>query len=664
MKAPVKPKSPKDVEALKKELEMVEHKLTLDELFKHVKSNPKTGLSSSEAKKRLQINGPNALSPPKKTPEWIKFCKQLFGGFSLLLWVGSILCFVAYFIQVSTANSHVLKDNFYLGIVLAAVVVISSCFSYYQEASSSRIMDSFKKMIPQSADVLRDGEKMKLDVEDLVIGDIVDVKGGDRVPADLRVIECSDLKVDNSSLTGESEPQPVTTEMMSANPLEARNIIFFSSNCIEGSARGVVIYTGDNTVMGRIANLAERVELTQTPIAREISHFIHIISSFAIFLGITFFIIASSFGYPWLEAVVFLIGIIVANVPEGLLATVTVCLTLTAKRMAAKNCLVKNLEAVETLGSTTTICSDKTGTLTQNCMTVSHFWIDNQIVDVDTSENSSGVLLLDKNSISWKTVARTCMLCSRAEFRPAKKNVPINKRPCSGDASEQAILKCMEVSVGNVKAYRERNPLVFEVPFNSTNKYHITIHEPHEEDTINVPSDRPPGTINYILCMKGAPERILERCDTMLLQNVEKSMDSDFRSAFLSTYKTLGELGERVIGLCDYELYNDAFPKGYKFSSSEQNFPQKGFRFLGLVSMMDPPRAAVPEAVAKCRSAGIKIIMVTGDHPITARAIARSVGIISEDMDTVEDLAEKMEVSVNDLDPFDADAAVIHGEKL
>ncbi|VDQ10183.1 unnamed protein product [Trichobilharzia regenti] len=191
-------------------------------------------------------------------------------------------------------------------------------------------------------------------------------------------------------MTGESEPQSRTPEFTNDNPLETKNLAFFSTNAVDGTCRGIVICTGDRTVMGRIANLASGLELGETPIHKEISHFIHIITAVAVFLGVSFFIIAFILGYHWLEAVIFLIGIIVANVPEGLLATVTVCLTLTAKRMASKNCLVKNLEAVETLGSTSTICSDKTGTLTQNRMTVAHMWFDNTIFDADTTEDQSG----------------------------------------------------------------------------------------------------------------------------------------------------------------------------------------------------------------------------------------------------------------------------------
>ncbi|XP_022668605.1 sodium/potassium-transporting ATPase subunit alpha-like isoform X4 [Varroa destructor] len=630
---------------------MDEHKIALEDLYARLGTNPTTGLTSQRAREVLERDGPNALTPPKKTPEWVKFCKNLFGGFSLLLWIGAVLCFIAYSIQATTFEEPP-DDNLYLGIVLAVVVIVTGCFSYYQEARSSKIMESFKNMVPQYAVVIRDGHKMNLPAEEVVAGDIVEVKGGDRVPADMRVIQAQGFKVDNSSLTGESEPQTRSPEMTNENPLETRNLAFFSTNCVEGTGLGVVINTGDRTVMGRIANLASGLEMGETPIAREIAHFIHIITGVAVFLGVSFFIIAFILGYHWLDAVIFLIGIIVANVPEGLLATVTVCLTLTAKRMAAKNCLVKNLEAVETLGSTSTICSDKTGTLTQNRMTVAHMWFDNQIIEADTTEDQSGVQY-DKTSTGWKALARVCMLCSRAEFKSGQENVPILKRECSGDASEQAILKCMELAVGNISSYRQRNHKICEVPFNSTNKYHVTIHETEDPDD---PS--------YVLCMKGAPERILDRCGTIFINGKEKVLDEEMKEAFNNAYLELGGLGERVIGFCDFKLPADQYPKGYPFDADEQNFPLTNLRFLGLVSMIDPPRAAVPDAVAKCRSAGIKVIMVTGDHPITAKAIAKAVGIISEGNETVEDIAQRMNIPVEEVNPRDAKAAVIHGSEL
>uniref|UniRef100_A0A8C1R7Q8 Sodium/potassium-transporting ATPase subunit alpha n=1 Tax=Cyprinus carpio TaxID=7962 RepID=A0A8C1R7Q8_CYPCA len=643
----------KDMDELKKEVDLDDHKLSLDELTRKYSTDLTRGLSGTRAKEILERDGPNALTPPPTTPEWVKFCKQLFGGFSTLLWIGAILCFLAYGIQ-AVSEEEPANDNLYLGIVLSAVVMITGCFSYYQEAKSSKIMDSFKNLVPQQALVIRDGEKNNINAEEVVVGDLVEVKGGDRIPADLRIISAHGCKVDNSSLTGESEPQTRTPDFSNDNPLETRNIAFFSTNCVEGTARGVVINTGDRTVMGRIATLASGLEVGRTPISIEIEHFIHIITGVAVFLGVSFFILSLILGYSWLEAVIFLIGIIVANVPEGLLATVTVCLTLTAKRMAKKNCLVKNLEAVETLGSTSTICSDKTGTLTQNRMTVAHMWFDNQIHEADTTENQSGTSF-DRSSATWAALARVAGLCNRAVFLAEQENFPILKRDVAGDASESALLKCIELCCGSVKEMREKYTKISEIPFNSTNKYQLSIHK-------NPNSNATEST--HLLVMKGAPERILDRCSSILIQGKEQPLDDELKDAFQNAYLELGGLGERVLGFCHFNLPDEQFPEDFQFDTEEVNFPTENLCFIGLMSMIDPPRAAVPDAVGKCRSAGIKVIMVTGDHPITAKAIAKGVGIISEGNETVEDIAARLNIPINEVNPRDAKACVIHGGDL
>ncbi|CRK94927.1 CLUMA_CG008418, isoform A [Clunio marinus] len=647
---PPKPKK-ENLDDLKQELNVDFHKIKIKDLYKRYETHPENGLTHAKAKQNLARDGPNALTPPKQTPEWVKFCKNLFGGFALLLWIGAILCFVAYGIQASTVEEPA-DDNLYLGIVLSAVVIVTGVFSYYQESRSSKIMESFKNMVPQFATVIREGEKITLRAEELVIGDIVEVKFGDRIPADIRIIESRSFKVDNSSLTGESEPQSRGPDFSNENPLETRNLAFFSTNAVEGTAKGVVVSCGDHTVMGRIAGLASGLTSGDTPIAKEIQHFIHIITGVAVFLGITFFIIAISLDYHWLDAVIFLIGIIVANVPEGLLATVTVCLTLTAKRMASKNCLVKNLEAVETLGSTSTICSDKTGTLTQNRMTVAHMWFDNNIIETDTTEDQSG-FQYDHSSVSFKALSRIATLCNRAEFKSGQERISVMKREVMGDASEAALLKCMELALGDVMKIRSRNKKVCEIPFNSTNKFQVSIHETEE---LKDP--------RYLLVMKGAPERILERCSTIIMQGVEIPLDDAMKDAFNDAYLELGGLGERVLGFCDFMLPSDKFPIGYEFNPDDPNFPLDKLRFVGLISMIDPPRAAVPDAVAKCRSAGIKVIMVTGDHPITAKAIAKSVGIISEGNETIDDIAQRLNIPVSEVNPRRAKAAVVHGGEL
>merc|ERR1711990_31054 len=646
-------KKGKNLNELKQELEIDVHRVSVDELCKRFNSNVGEGLTDDQVAKGIAEHGLNQLTPPPTTPEWVKFCQNLFSGFACLLWIGAILCFLAYGIQAS-AYEEPPDDNLYLGVVLTAVVTVTGVFSYYQESKSAKIMESFKNLVPQYALARRDGEKVTITAAELTLGDIVEIKFGDRVPADIRVLEARQFKVDNSSLTGESEPQQRTPEFTHENPLETKNLAFFSTNAVEGTCVGMVVNIGDNTVMGRIAGLASGLASDETPIAKEIEHFIHIITGVAVFLGVSFFIIAFILGYNWLDAVIFLIGIIVANVPEGLLATVTVCLTLTAKRMAAKNCLVKTLEAVETLGSTSTICSDKTGTLTQNRMTVAHMWFDNKIVEADTSEDQSGSQGASwKESSGWKTLERVGMLCNRAEFKGGQEGVSVLKREVNGDASEAAILKCTELSHGNVMEYRKKNTKVCEIPFNSTNKFQVSIHETEDKNDNR-----------QLLVMKGAPERIVDRCSTIIVEGRELPMTGEWKNAFETAYMELGGLGERVLGFCDYMLPADKYPSGFPFDAEDVNFPLEGLRFVGLMSMIDPPRAAVPDAVTKCRSAGIKVIMVTGDHPITAKAIARSVGIISEGTMTVEDIAAQRGCDVKDVNPREAKACVVHGGEI
>merc|ERR1712180_325544 len=612
-------KKEKNLNELKQELEIDVHKVDVDVLCKRFNTNVEQGLTDAAAAAGLAQYGKNELTPPPTTPEWVKFCQCLFSGFACLLWLGAVLCFLAYSIQAS-AYEEPPDDNLYLGIVLSAVVTVTGVFSYYQESKSAKIMESFKNLVPQKAMVRRNnGKREEIDAVDLTLGDIVDIKFGDRCPADLRVLECRGFKVDNSSLTGESEPQARGPEFTHENPLETKNLAFFSTNAVEGTAVGMVVNIGDNTVMGRIAGLASGLEGGQTPIAKEIEHFIHIITGVAVFLGVSFFIIAFILGYNWLDAVIFLIGIIVANVPEGLLATVTVCLTLTAKRMAAKNCLVKNLEAVETLGSTSCICSDKTGTLTQNRMTVAHMWFDDKIREADTTEDQSGADIDYKDDVTWRNLGRIAALCNRAVFL-AGETGPILKRETAGDASESALLKCCEMMIGNVESIRAKSPKICEIPFNSTNKWQLSIHE--------IPDDT-----RYLLVMKGAPERILDRCTKIMINGEEQEMTEAYKTKFNDAYMELGGMGERVLGFAHSYLDAGEFPKGFEFDADEMNFPTEALTFVGLMSMIDPPRAAVPDAVAKCRSAGIKVIVVTGDHPITAKAIARSVGIISEGND-------------------------------
>merc|ERR1711937_245353 len=309
-------------------------------------------------------------------------------------------------------------------------------------------------------------------------------------------------------------------------------------------------------------------------------------------------------------------------------------------------------------GSTSTICSDKTGTLTQNRMTVAHMWFNDQVKETDTTEDQSGGKIDYRDDKTWRSLGRIAALCNRAVFL-AGETGPILKRETAGDASESALLKCCELMMGSVEQVRQRNPKVCEIPFNSTNKWQLSIHETDESDN------------RYLLVMKGAPERILDRCSTIMINGEELEMTEEWRNKFTTAYETLGGMGERVLGFAHHYLDAEAHPKGFAFDTDAMNFcsgdmakGDKGLTFVGLMAMIDPPRAAVPDAVAKCRSAGIKVIMVTGDHPITAQAIARGVGIISPENETVDEIAKRCGLPVEKVNPRDAKAAVIHGSRI
>jgi len=355
-----------------------EHRIGINALAQRLGTNLETGLTVEAARAAHAKHGDTSLTKSEIVTWYCLFLHELTGFFSLLLWFGSFLCFIGYGIQEDKTD----RANLWLGIVLGVVVFLTGVFSYMQTSKSAEMMAQFDNFIPPTAYVWREGRETKVDAKLILPGDVVLVKGGENIPCDICVFKANEMKVNNASLTGESEDILIDPDLEPvANIFETKNVAFFGTMCTAGEGTGVCFKTGDATVIGQIANLASSAEAAETPLSIEIERFIKIISAFAIFLGVTFFCFALAYGYGIITTLVFMIGIIVANVPEGLLATVTVSLALTAQRMAGKMVLVKNLESVETLGSTSCICSDKTGTLTQNRMTVSHMFFDRKTVD-------------------------------------------------------------------------------------------------------------------------------------------------------------------------------------------------------------------------------------------------------------------------------------------
>lgn len=509
-------------------------------------------------------------------------------------------------------------------------------------------MESFKKMAPTFATVIREGIKIRVATEDLVPGDLVEIKTGDKIPADIRITQCRGLRVENSSITGESEPVTRTDYPSDENPLESSNVAFFSSFAVDGSGTGIVIATGDQTMIGRLAGLTSQLEKTETPIAKEIKHFVQIIVIVSVLCGVLFFGLSLVIDANVLRAFTYLLGIIIANVPSVLLITVTTSLTLSAQKMAEKNCLVKNLESVETLGSTSTICSDKTGTLTQNKMSVSNLWFGQTRYNLPPGEilGVEKTLLLEKPA--FQAMLKCATLCLRAEFTTESILLkPIEEREVIGDASETGIIKFCE-HIHSTQNFRSMYPKVAEIPFSSLTKYYMSIHR---DDN------------GYIMILKGAPEVILSKCTHLLnAEGNTKEMTALDNEICRRACGELGYLGERVLAYCDIHLPSITFGTNYKFntdSPDSYNFPTTGYRFIGLISLLDPPRPAVPDAVKKCRTAGIKVIMVTGDHPVTAMAIAKKVGIISEGQETTYELAFLQNKSYSQIPEHDDTCAII-----
>ncbi|TMW69051.1 hypothetical protein Poli38472_001207 [Pythium oligandrum] len=646
------------------------------------------GLPSSMIDVLRTKYGFNRLTPPERVPDYILFLRQFLDLFMVLLMVAGILSLMAYLLDRSVTI------NLYLSLVLFLIVLITCTTTFLQQRSTSKVMDSFKNMLPQKCTVVRDGTSQLIPAEELVVGDLVWVRNGDKVPADLRILLCSNLKVENSSLTGESELVSLTSAAHdeSVAPLECKNVAFNGSLCFDGSALGLVLSIGDNTVIGRIAKLASSTEQRETNMQREVATFVRFISALAVSMATVLFIIgvARTKGKDALNTFVsgFLV-IIVANVPQGLPATVTSLLTITATRMASRNIFVKRLDCVETLGSMTLIATDKTGTLTKNVMTVTDTWSGRDFqrqatVDTMVIETDRNVEYL-AGSTTRAVLLRGAALCNRAaadaegfesatqilrsvykhptestgstatrgrssasSFRTRRDYIV--KRKYTGNPSDIALLRFADLQF-SAESVREEYPLAFEIPFNSTNKWQLVIvPSPGEKTTRN----------SFDVFMKGAPEVIINRCSTYLtFTGTEQPLDDSFKRDFTDAYELFGSHGRRVIAVAMRRFTPEVDAK--PFSADENNFPVEELCFVGMIAIMDPPRDDVPEANIKCKEAGVKVFMVTGDHPLTAQAIAREIGLLDETARVLELHAPPKEKSISSVGWEAYDAAVIHG---
>ncbi|EAR95129.1 Na,H/K antiporter P-type ATPase alpha subunit family protein (macronuclear) [Tetrahymena thermophila SB210] len=637
------------------------HVISLQELQNRLGTNFEMGLSQQQAHELNLACGDNKLTPPKKTPTWIKFIKEILHGFAILLWIGAFLSFLAYGLDESD------PANLYLGIIIVIVIFMTGGITFMQNAKSEALMESFKNLMPQDCIVIRDGKELKISAEKLVVGDVVRVKSGDKVPADIRILTSNEMKVDNSPFTGETEPLLRTTECSNLNPLETNNLAFFGTLCKEGQGKGVVINIGDQTMLGMISNLSSIEKQVKTPLRQELDRFVLYISFIAVFLAILLFVLALFVSNQGVfHSLLLGIGILVANVPEGLLGSVTISLVITAKRLHNKNVLVKNLEAVETLGSTSCICSDKTGTLTQNVMTVEHMWYDRKTIRaVNKSQIASNkVLEYNESEICFRALHQAAIISSEAKFdtQGVKDQSNINWIDCptTGDATETGLIRFYQYieSIDKTRSKyvvpKNKDGADAKMPFNSSCKFALTVVEEQNENS------------EYCAYIKGAPEKIWTFCKYLQTSQGSVQINSQISKEFKHVNLQFGKSGERVLGFAKLQFPKRDYPKGFQFNLSNPqnfNFQLEGFTFVGLVSLIDPPKPTVPASILECRSAGVKVIMVTGDQPPTATEIARQVNIIPRGVKTVDEIAE--ERCIDWYEAIDlSDAIVVHGDRI
>ncbi|KAJ2955278.1 hypothetical protein NQZ79_g8695 [Umbelopsis isabellina] len=635
-----------------KNVDITEHLLTPEECAQKygtqinmTKPGDSRGLTSEAAAKTLQETGPNVLSPPKKRHPILKYLDSLTSLFNLLLILAGVLEYVLLGIDF--------KGNFqntYLGAILIAVAFLNAFIEFYQQQKSQALLESFLNLIPTKCMVIRDGKLQQFNAAELVVGDVVFIRMGDKTPADLYIYNASELKADNSSLTGESDPQERVPTNEHKNPLEATNLMFNGTLAVAGEGYGVVVRTGDNTVLGQIAGMTSGEDKIDSPLSVEIDNFVKIIAAIALITALVFFGISFPVNNNNVSlALNFAIGVFVAWVPEGLPATVTILLTIAAKRMAARNVLVKDLQGVETLGAITLLATDKTGTLTRNQMTVTYVWSClNMYSAFRSMGNDDSVVTNDSPGIS--EIMHNATLNTRAKFD--RTDVPVNDRQILGDATETGLIRFAGNSLPDFDQLPDTYPKVFEIPFNSDNKWALTIHKKKHAD----------GSLT--LYLKGAPERVLRICNRILIGSNGESTEltDDHNLKFQQSYEMMASKGHRVLAFAQMLLPESQYPEDFQFSKKDKNYPTDGFTFVGLASLEDPPKHGVREAIGKCREAGIKIMMVTGDHPLTAEAIGRKINLVLSD--TKEMVAKRTGRPIEEIGEDEYRAIVIHGEKI
>ena len=548
-----------------------------------------TGLSNAEVERRLHEFGVNEVAKVAGVPLWLRLVKEFITFFSLLLWVAAGLAFFAEWSEPGEGMAKV-------GYAIVTVILVSGLFSFWQEYRVEQTLAALRKLLPQQAQVLRDGKIIRVPAAQLVPGDIVHLEQGDNIPADCRLIEAFAARVNNAAVTGESLPKARDAEASKADDLiDSKNVMLAGTSMVSGQAKAVVFATGMQTEFGKIAHLTQTAGEEVSPLRKEIGHLSRLTAVLAVLISLLFFSLGWIIGIPFWKDFIFAIGIIVAMVPEGLLPTLTLALVLATQRMAKRNVLIRYLPSVETLGSTTVICTDKTGTLTQNHMVVRQLYLGEAY---DSAVAVRQELGLAKRYRPFFLAARMCEDLKETENQGSPAFL--------GDPMEVALVDMSLRFTADLPRY----PRLDEIPFDADRMRMSTVHQ------------APEGLVLYC---KGALESVLPLCQQILGDEKMQPLGVEAKARIVQAQDAMAQRGLRVLAFAYRTL-----TVGYDRKRLEEDLV-----FAGLAGLEDPPRPEVPEALRKCQEAGIKVIMVTGDHPRTATAIAREIGLVKSDNPTV-----------------------------
>jgi len=557
------------------------------------------GLTEKRASDAFEKHGPNALREAKKNP-WYSLLLSQFKSLPILMLLAAA--------AISFALGFTIDDKKLIdaGAILVAVL-LAVLFGFWQEYKAERALEALKKMVVSRSIVIRAGKKMSIDSKEIVPGDLIILEEGSRVPADMRLSESTNLAVDQSMLTGESLPssKEVCTIKPGAVLLEQRNMIFAGTVIVRGHCRGIAVATGMNTNFGMIVGHISSSEGKSTRLQESISELAKLLGYAGITLALVFFAVGMLRGSPAADMFIVAVTLAVAVIPEGLPTVLAITLALGVQKMAKKNAIVRKMSAIETLGSATVICTDKTGTITQNRMAVQELLLPGRTYGVGKGSLDSSAIRRDPALLRAVEVLSLC--------NNSMTVVSEGKETISGDPTENALLSAVELFGADERRIRRAHRKVGEIPFDSDRKMMSSI--------------RMSGR-SRIAFVKGAPEKIIPRCTKVLGAKGEMKLSPAFRGKFSQDAHSLGFQGMRVLALAYRKVGRMA-----KYTSANT---ERSLVYVGLVAMEDPPRNEAKDSIALCRSAGVRVIMVTGDSLPTAKAIAAKVGLLFEGYQVVD----------------------------